>query len=159
VIYNWGVKLIVGLGNPEKNYFNHRHNVGFMVIDYLQKNLHSADFFLKKSDQFMNKSGLAVSKFAKYYIQNTKYLYVAHDDLDIPLGEFKIQFAKGPKLHNGIESVEKALSTKDFWRIRIGVDNRDSDNRIPGEKYVLEDFTQEEKKILNTVFEQISKNL
>ena len=107
----------------------------------------------------MNKSGLAVSKFAKYYIQNTKYLYVAHDDLDIPLGEFKIQFAKGPKLHNGIESVEKALSTKDFWRIRIGVDNRDSDNRIPGEKYVLEDFTQEEKKILNTVFEQISKNL
>lgn len=165
------MKLIVGLGNPEKKYFDNRHNVGYLAIDYLQEKLHSSDFIssrdfiVKKSDQFMNSSGIAIKKIVENLTTKLvtqlkiENLYVVHDDLDIPLGEYKIQFAKGPKLHNGIESVEAKLGTKDFWRIRIGVDNRDSDNRTPGEQYVLQDFTTQERQILEEVFLKIEKDL
>ena len=67
------------------------------------------------------------------------HLIIIHDDLDIPLGKFKIQFGKGPRLHNGVLSVEQALGTKEFWRIRIGIDNR-LKNTDSGEDYVLEKF-------------------
>jgi len=79
---------------------------------------------------------------------------VAHDDLDIKLGEYKIQKGRGPKEHNGVESVENALKTKDFWRIRIGIENRDRD-RENGESYVLGKFTSEEKGILEGVLDEI----
>ena len=82
-------------------------------------------------------------------------LIVAHDDLDIPLGKFKIQKGEGPRLHNGISSIEKALGSKDFWRIRIGVDNRDTAKRIDGETYVLQDFTRGEKAILLHTFHDV----
>lgn len=82
-------------------------------------------------------------------------LTIAHDDLDIPLGQYKIQFGVGPKVHKGIQGIEGALETKDFWRIRIGVDNREPQNRIPGEDYVLQDFTKDERKVLEGVFEEI----
>jgi len=81
------------------------------------------------------------------------------DDLDLKLGEYKIQLGKGPKLHNGIESIENKLNTKNFWRLRIGVDNRKEDNRIPGEAYVLQNFTANEQERINKVFEQISHEL
>ena len=71
-------------------------------------------------------------------------LIIVHDDLDIPFGKFHIQFGVGPQLHNGLDSIEDHLKTKDFLRIRIGVDNRNSEQKIPGETYVLNDFTKEE---------------
>jgi len=86
-------------------------------------------------------------------------LYIVHDDLDIKLGEYKIQKGKGPKVHKGINSIEKALGTDDFWRVRVGVDNRDSNNRTPGEQYVLQDFTSEEKEILDKVLDETCKKL
>jgi len=88
-------------------------------------------------------------------------LYVVHDDLDIKLGEYKIQKGVGPKLHNGVEAVEKALGTKDFWRIRIGVDNRipNTEYRIPGEEYVLQKFSGEERKALDEVLEKITDEI
>ena len=120
--------------------------------------LNNETIILAKPQTFMNESGRAVKKIVssmKYKVLIMNDMFVVHDDLDIKLGEYKIQLGKGPKLHNGIESIEKALGTTEFWRIRIGVDNRDSENRMPGEKYVLQDFTLEEKKTLQSNFDEI----
>ena len=92
-------------------------------------------------------------------LQVTRELFVAHDDLDIPLGKFKIQKGTGPKLHNGLESIENHLKNSDFYRIRIGVENRDPERRIPGEAYVLQNFTSNENAILNTTFPTIVSRL
>ncbi len=149
------MKLFVGLGNPEIKYLKNRHNVGYMFVDVLSSNKLPKDFVIKKSGVFMNSSGKAVKKFVEAYKISGDDLYIVHDDLDIPFGEFKIQFARGPKVHNGITSVEKELITRDFWRIRIGVDNRDPENRTSGEEYVLENFSSEEQKTLDQVLEKI----
>jgi PTH1 family peptidyl-tRNA hydrolase len=145
--------ILVGLGNPGKKYQNNRHNVGHMFIDYLIKELKNSrinGFKIIKTDCFMNQSGLFVKKFV---IRNSliNNLIIVHDDLDIPLGKFHIQFGVGPQLHNGLESVENHLHSKDFWRIRIGIDNRpEQSRRIPGEIYTLKNFSGEEKKLLET---------
>ncbi len=171
------MKLFVGLGNPESKYSENRHNVGYTAIDtinntlktkYKRKPSISSQKFLQsiisdyspfavlaKPMKFMNDSGIAVKKLVDAYKIAPHDLYIIHDDLDIALGEFKIQLGKGPKVHNGIKSVEEELGTKDFGRIRIGVDNRDPENRIPGDKYVLEDFTEEEKRIINWTLQKI----
>ena len=80
---------------------------------------------------------------------------IIHDDLDIPLGKFKFQFAKSPKDHNGVQSVENHLNTKDFWRLRIGVDNR-GDYKIPGINYVLENFKTDELKTISSIADSIN---
>ncbi len=147
------MKLIIGLGNPGEKYKNNRHNVGYIVIDSLTGKVKNTKLF--KSDKFMNDSGNSVKKLTDKYLSATKDLYVVHDDLDIRLGEYKIQFAKGPKVHNGLNDIYDKLGTNEFWHIRMGVDNREPDNRTPGEEYVLMDFTKEEQNILSKVIEQI----
>lgn len=149
------MKVIVGLGNPGKLYQNNRHNVGQMLTDYLSENLDiKKSVKLVKTDCFMNQSG----SFVKKLNAKPENLYVVHDDLDIPLGKFHIQFGVGPQLHNGLESIEQHLKTKDFWRIRIGVDNRKSG--IDGETYVLSNFLKEEKQLLvKEVFPKILSQL
>jgi len=107
----------------------------------------------------MNLSGEAIKKIVKSYKLQAKNLFVVHDDLDIRIGNYKIQKGVGPKVHNGIKSIEQSLNTKDFWRIRIGIDNRDSDFRGAGEKYVLSDFTKEEFQLLDQTFQPIFNNL
>lgn len=172
------MKLIVGLGNPGKEYEQTRHNVGFMFVDYLIKNRftkydlriknkkeyiayevwdgENKIYELVKPQLFMNKSGDAM-KFLnhKSSILNLNCI-VIHDDLDIPLGMWKMQLGKGPKLHYGIQSIEERLGTRDFWRIRIGVENR-GEQKISGEAYVLQKFTEEEKQKLETVFKEIQE--
>ncbi len=176
--------LIVGLGNPGEKYKNNRHNVGFQFIDYIAPLLHCSvvrkdklyttmkqfnneTIVLAKPQTFMNLSGQAVKQLIKNLSRvksrdfklKIKNLIVAHDDLDIPIGKFKIQKGIGPKLHNGIESIEKELGTKDFWRVRIGVDNRKPETWIDGEPYVLQDFTTEEKKIILATFPNIMQRV
>lgn len=153
------MKLIIGLGNPGGEYQNTRHNAGFLVADRLHDQKIPAGVVVKKSDVFMNNSGTFVkSLYTKYSISNTD-LYILHDDLDIPLGNYKIQFGTGPKDHNGVNSVEEELETKDFWRVRIGIDNRKPDDRIPGEEYTLQNFTADEKIILDKTIEEIVNKL
>jgi PTH1 family peptidyl-tRNA hydrolase len=171
------MKLFVGLGNPQPKYFNNRHNVGYMAIDALnmlfsrkykrkppvfsQKFLQSIIFdyspfaVLTKPRKFMNDSGIAVKKLIEAYKIKTTNLYVIHDDLDIPIGEYKIQMAKGPKDHNGLKSIEQELGTDQFGRIRIGIENRDPNKRVSGEEYVLQDFTDSEKRIINWTIQKI----
>ncbi|MEK7498092.1 MAG: aminoacyl-tRNA hydrolase [Patescibacteria group bacterium] len=148
------MKLVIGLGNPGPKYLNNRHNVGCLVVDKIKK------LTAKKTNVFMNESGKSVkSLLSKYSNTSLQDLYIVHDDLDIKLGEYKIQFGRGPKDHNGIKDIEAKLGTSDFWRVRVGVDNREPNNRIPGEDYVLEDFTEEERKIVDSVIDEICKKL
>ena len=171
------MKLFVGLGNPETKYLGNRHNVGFMTIDTLftflnrkykrkpaansQKFLQSSVFdfspfaAVAKPMKHMNDSGVAVKKLVDAYHIDLKNLYLIHDDLDIPLGQYKIQFAKGPKVHNGVKSIESELDTNKFWRIRIGIEDRDASSRTKGEDYVLEDFTEEQKRIIKWVIQKL----
>lgn len=160
------MKLIVGLGNPGEKYRLNRHNVGYMVIDKLSQTLNSKSQILKKSkikifksQSFMNDSGSFVKKMLTDYGLQTTDLYIIHDDLDIKLGEWKIQVGKGPKEHGGINDIEQKLGTKDFTRIRIGVDNRKPEFKVSGEEYVLEDFTKGEREILDKVTDEICKKL
>lgn len=149
------MKVFIGLGNPGFQHQKNRHNVGHMFIDYLKtKNL---DLRTMKTDCFMNVSG----KFVKKHVSSSmlQALYVVHDDLDIPFGKFKIQFGTGPKLHNGIRSIEDELGTNEFWRIRIGVDARSPENWTDGETYSLQDFTDEQHQQLQSLFENVYKQL
>jgi len=167
------MKLIVGLGNPEEKYKNNRHNAGFILVDHIasflggsfEKNkqveslvLKSGEIILAKPLTFMNDSGRAVLKLVNFYRVHLDSLFVAYDDLDIKLGEYKIVFGKPPKTHNGVWSVIGRLKTSDFWHIRIGVENR-SVERTSGEKYVLQDFLDDEKVVVENVVKDISKEL
>ena len=153
------MRLLIGLGNPGERYISTRHNAGFLVVDSLQKTKLPGGVIVKKSDVFMNESGLFVKKLVDHYSLSGNDLYIIHDDLDIKLGEHKIQFGTGPKVHNGVKSVDEALGTDQYWHVRIGVDNRSSNARQAGIEYVLENFTQEERKILDKVIEEVCKKL
>lgn len=170
------MKTIVGLGNPGPEYEKNRHNVGFMFADFVRHGTFAYDKYLladtatislkdqeiliAKPQTFMNRSGDATKKIImRHHVKPSTDLFVAHDDLDIPLGKFKIQLASGPKLHNGLESIEHAIGSPQFWRIRIGVENRTAENRIPGEKFVLQNFTSDEKQAIREIFPKIYARL
>ena len=89
----------------------------------------------------MNKSGIAVKRIMEKFSINQFVLL--HDDLDIQLGKYKIQREKSPKGHNGVLSVEQALGSTDFWRVRIGIESREGRN-IPGEEYVIRKYSRKE---------------
>jgi len=178
------MKLFVGLGNPGDSYSKNRHNVGYMVIDSLDAYMEGSfkkksttishrsqmkilqaliteyppHAILAKPQVFMNDSGLAVRRLVGRYKVSMDDLYIIHDDLDIALGEYKIQKGKGPRDHNGIASVENELGKDDFWRVRVGIENRDQNLRVPGEVYVLQNFAlDEEEKLGNAIREVIEK--
>jgi len=168
------MKLLVGLGNPGETYQKNRHNVGFLFVDFLadlkkgewkyDKYLsaeicsYSESITLAKPQTYMNRSGESVKELFERYTLTANDLIIVHDDLDIPLGKFKIQM-QGPKQHNGLASIQNKLRTNDFLRVRIGVDNRPPENRIDGETYVLGDFTEEERKIVEQLLPEIAKRL
>lgn len=153
------MKLIIGLGNPEIKYKNNRHNVGHMFCEYVKGKKKLKKYNIVLSTNYMNDSGSCVSSQVKKSNLNLNNLYIVHDDLDIKIGEFKIQLAKGPRDHNGINDIYEKLKSKDFWHIRIGVDNRELGERVEGKDYVLSDFTLDEKELLNNVFYNICKEL
>ena len=135
--------LIAGLGNPGKEYENTRHNIGFKVIEYINKE-YGGEFILDKKTNseisevkmggkkvllakpqtFMNKSGEAVKGLAKSLKFKVSNLVIIHDDLDIPFGRTKISFGRSSAGHKGVESVIKALKTDKFNRLRIGTFNQ-----------------------------------
>ena len=152
------MKLIVGLGNPGSRYQNTRHNIGHMVVDAIKGKVPSGVIAVK-TDCFMNESGDFVDNLVARYKLNTSDLWVIHDDLDIPLGSYKIQKTKGPKTHKGVLSIEEKLGTNDFWRVRVGVENRGGGKTKPGEEYVLEEFEESEEGIKEKVIKQVSQAL
>ncbi len=122
-------------------------------------NLQPTPILLGKPQTFMNRSGESIRKIITNYELRIDNVFIAHDDLDIELGKFKIQLGVGPKKHNGIASIEQHLHTPDFWRIRIGVDNRGGDRALTGEEYVLQDFLPDETTTLQNSFPTIMNNI
>lgn len=154
--------LIVGLGNPGEKYARTRHNAGRAVLMAAQKKFGFADFSLNKKwnalvsdgkigkekivlvlpETFVNKSGNAVLPAQRFYKAKPECVIIVHDDVDMPLGSAKLSFDKNSGGHKGVESVMRALKTKKFWRMRIGVQKK---RRVPGENLVLQKFRPDEE--------------
>jgi PTH1 family peptidyl-tRNA hydrolase len=172
------MKLIVGLGNPGKKYQNTRHNLGQKIIKefvetnnsslQVKKSINAEIFKIGESSDkiifaistdYMNNSGTTVQKISQFYKINPLNIYIIHDDLDLEVGDYKIQFDRGSAGHNGIKSIIENLSTQQFNRIRIGIGK--PQNSIPVEDYVLQPFSKSESDIINSIlpkiFEEISK--
>ncbi|MDQ0163413.1 aminoacyl-tRNA hydrolase [Bacillus alveayuensis] len=160
------MKVIVGLGNPGKQYDHTRHNVGFMVIDELAKRLnisldrtkfkgvygifnHFAEkVILVKPLTYMNLSGECVRPLLDYYDIAVQDLVVIYDDLDLPVGKVRLRLKGSAGGHNGIKSLIQHLGTQDFKRIRIGIGR--PNNGIKISDYVLSTFSLSEKEDINT---------
>ena len=176
------IKLVVGLGNPGKKYTNTRHNAGFMFVDALrakykgeawqdssktETQLSKVELVSRAGEQvtwrlaqpqtFMNESGRALQKLCSYYDIKPEEVLIAYDDLDIPLGKFKIRFDNSPQVHNGLRSIENYLPNKKFWHLRLGIDAREvkGNKGIPGMRYALERFTAEQQKAIDDMFKNI----
>lgn len=153
------IKLVVGLGNPGNEYENTRHNIGFIFIDVLAKYLNVSEVGLRlaKPQTFMNKSGTAVSALSKYYKTKPENILVIHDDIDILWGRYKFSFGRSSAGHQGVESIIKALKTKNFWRLRIGIQPTVK-RHTSADKIILKKFTPAETKTLNqTIKKAISE--
>jgi len=143
------IKLIVGLGNPGKDYQAHRHNVGFWFIESLANNLNSkfnsqSKFFgetaicligtnkvrLLKPKTFMNNSGQSLKALSSYYNIEPEAILVIHDDLDLTPGSVKIKMGGGHGGHNGLKDTIKALDTNEFYRLRLGIGHPGSKNEV-----------------------------
>jgi PTH1 family peptidyl-tRNA hydrolase len=129
------IKLVVGLGNPGREYEQTRHNAGFWFVDALARELgasfnkeskfhgdvaKSSGVWLLKPTTFMNRSGQAVGALAKFYQITPEEILVAHDEMDLPAGGVKMKIG-GAAGSNGIKDIVNHLGTKDFWRLRLGI--------------------------------------
>lgn len=150
------IKLIIGLGNPGKEYENTRHNAGFLFIEELERL--KIKITLAKSQSFMNESGKAVADLIKFYKIKPENTLIVHDDIDILWGKFKFSFGRSSAGHKGVESVIKSLKTKNFWRLRIGIQPT-LKKHIKAEKIILKKFTPAETKILNQTIKKAISGL
>lgn len=162
------MKLIVGLGNPGKEYENTRHNIGFNVINlYLKKynltldkekfngkytktNIKNEDVILLEPQTFMNLSGDSVKKIMDFYKISVEDILVIQDDLDMDVGKIKLKEKSSSGGHNGISNIEEKLGTNSFKRLKIGISNN---KMIDTKDYVLGKFTKEDKDILDKSYE------
>lgn len=156
------MKIIVGLGNPGKEYTSTRHNIGFWVVDELaaacgsrfKKSRYQAEaatfqqgnqkIILVKPSTYMNLSGEAVGRALRFFKKTPEALLVIHDDLDLPLGRIKFSQASSSGGHNGIESIIESLNTKDFTRLRVGISRPGVSGDVVD--YVLSPFSRLEKR-------------
>src|SRR3989338_2928605 len=141
--------IVVGLGNPGQEYALTRHNTGRMVANFLVDKVSGVKFLVP--DTYMNKSGQAVSKVVKSK-KGARKLIVIYDDLDLPLGTLKISYNRSSGGHKGVESIIRALKTKEFIRIRIGIGKK-----ADVEKHILSQFKKSELETLKKVFKRTSE--
>jgi peptidyl-tRNA hydrolase, PTH1 family len=157
---------IIGLGNPGEEYAESRHNTGRMAVAYFQTRNPKSEIRNMKvieSKEFMNNSGRAVAKFIKSK-KAAENLIVVYDDIDLPFGSMKISYNKSDGGHNGLASVIKAVKTKEFTRIRIGIAPTTPGGKLKkpdGEKKVLDfilgKFSPKESEILKKTFKKVSE--
>lgn len=160
--------IIIGLGNPKEKYNNTAHNIGFDVIDKLARENDFPEFklskkfnaltseknktILAKPQTFMNESGKSVKAIVNFY--KTKDLIVIHDDIDLILGRMKTSKNSGSAGHKGVESIIRELGTKDFTRIRIGI-QPEKGKPAKIEKYVLQKLSKEQRELLSPVIQEV----
>jgi len=149
------MKLVVGLGNPGQEYENTRHNTGRIIVTWLEGKLPGKIKFLTP-DTYMNKSGVAVTKMVKSK-KDLKDLIVIYDDLDLPLGKFKISYKRSAGGHRGLASVIRALKSEEFVRIRVGISPK---KKPHGEKevikFILGKFTPKEITALKKLSKKVA---
>ena len=172
---------LVGLGNPGKRYSKNRHNIGFLLLENLSKKYNSnfslkdklksscSEFKIKDStyrlflpNTFMNNSGDAVRAIVDWYKINLDQLFVILDDKDLPLGKVRFRKKGSSGGHNGLKSIIEKLQTQNFNRIRIGIGSPPSIqgvNNFNTISHVLGNISQEEKSILDKVYEHVIKSL
>ena len=159
------MKLLVGLGNPGKEYSNTRHNIGFMYLDYmfsdnfsLNKKFNAMEYetvingekvLVIKPLSYMNLSGDVVIKYVNYYKINIDDILVIQDDLDMDLGRYKLMFNHGDGGHNGIKNIVSHLGSKSFLRLKIGIS---SSKDVDTKDYVLGKFSKSDMDIINSSF-------
>ncbi|MEN8252449.1 MAG: aminoacyl-tRNA hydrolase [Patescibacteria group bacterium] len=176
------MKLIIGLGNPGQEYEKTRHNAGFLLVDALQGDkdlpefsfnkkfnaeisegfVNEEKYILAKPQTFMNRSGESVRALIDFYKIEPTDIIVAHDDLDFELGNHKISRDNSAAGHNGIQSIIDNIGTQDFTRLRIGIEKtggRNERGEIPGNKFVLQNFSQKELETLSEVNKVILESL
>ena len=160
------MKLVVGLGNPGKEYDNTRHNIGFMLIDKYLGDVKYKDKFnglfyeingkekviFVKPQTYMNNSGECVVKFANYYNIKPEDILVIQDDLDINVGKYKFKINSSSGGHNGIKSIINNLGTDSFFRLKIGISNTRKNDVID---FVLGKFSKEEMNSID--FDELIK--
>tara|TARA_Y100001935_G_C17117826_1_gene414105 strand:+ start:68 stop:628 length:561 start_codon:yes stop_codon:yes gene_type:complete len=162
--------LFVGLGNPTPDSENNRHNVGFKIIDYINKefglskqkpkfkgllttgNINNKKVYAIKPLTFMNNSGICIRELIEYFKIDAEDVIVFHDDLDVEFGKIKAKFGGSNAGHNGIASIDKFIG-KDYSRVRIGIGKPNS--KIEVSDYVLQNFDEDEK----IGIEKVSKNI
>lgn len=165
------MKLIVGLGNPGKEYDNTRHNIGFMILDeyarvnnlefnknkfeglYLDTVINNEKVIFLKPLKYMNLSGEVIRKYVDYFKINISDILIIHDDMDLDVGTFKIRYKGGSAGHNGLKNIEANLSTNEYKRIKVGISKNKNIDTI---NYVLGKFSKEEMNKLNEVFNVMS---
>ncbi len=166
--------LLVGLGNPNPNNKNNRHNVGFHVIDAINQKfklskqkpkfkgllttgtIEEQKVYAIKPLTFMNSSGICIKELAEYFKIEVKNIFVFHDDMDIDVGKVKVKFGGSSAGHNGIESIDKNIG-KNYSRIRIGVGR--PKNNSTGAEHVLDNFSTEEQQSMEDVTKNITESL
>lgn len=164
------MKIIVGLGNPGKEYINTRHNVGYLVIDnyvgeekwkekfqalYCEKSINGEKIIFVKPLTYMNLSGNAVRQFMSFYNVDIDDLFVIQDDLDLTIGTYKLKKNSSAGGHNGIKSIIQSMGSNEFPRLKIGISN---DKSMDTKDYVLGRLSKselEELDKLQTTFNKI----
>ncbi len=162
--------LLIGLGNPGREYRDNRHNFGFMLIDRLIVRLNARGMklqskaivtgaayegrklLLAKPQTYMNLSGQSIQGLAHFYKLPLEQLLVAHDDLDIPFGMIRLRPGGGPGGQKGVASAIERLGTKDFARLRLGIGR--PPGRMEAADYVLQDFSREEMKAVSEILDR-----
>ncbi len=157
--------LIVGLGNPGKEYENTRHNLGFRVVDSLLNDLHISSLkskhdsllaqaeidghklLIAKPQTFMNNSGIAVGQILNWYKINPEKLILIYDDVDLEVGQLRLREKGGTGGHNGVESVIQHVGTTEFPRVRVGIGRDDLLSDISD--YVLTQIPDGQTQVLN----------
>ena len=166
--------LLVGLGNPNPNNSNNRHNVGFLVIDAInlkfklskQKpkfkgllttgKINDQKVFAIKPLTFMNNSGVCIKELIEYFKIEVKDVFVFHDDMDIDIGKIKAKIGGSNAGHNGIDSIDKNIG-KNYSRVRIGIGR--PKNNSTGVDHVLDNFSGDEKQNVERVTKNIIESL
>lgn len=163
-------KMVIGLGNPGTEYRTTHHNAGFLFIEALlgktAKWKGRATFEFAKADKrlfvrpllFMNQSGSAVKDALRYFKVRENELLLVHDDSDLLQGTYRLAFGSGAAGHHGIESIIRALGTKDFWRLRIGIRPREAARTKAGD-FVLSKMNAREKKEISELAHFVSLKL
>ena len=166
--------LVVGLGNPEKKYFNTFHNMGFMVVDRLVEKLgvefnkgecravtaharvNGEKVIVAKPVTYMNLSGEAVQELCHRYKIEKGHLIVVYDDVDIPIGNLRIRTSGSAGTHNGMKNIVQMLSTDDFPRIRVGIGK---ETPMPLMDFVLSQVTDDDHNSLDPVLDAAASAL